>query len=860
MAKHVVKYTGVFLLLVLGWPGVAQDARGPKWVEAELMVKFRDGPRGLGAAQAEQALGHEVRHRFDRIGWQHIRIKPGQSQQEALARLRQRPDVIAAEPNYVFQLRVADTNNVPNDPRFNEQWAFGKIGASNAWALSTGTSNVVVAVLDTGIRYTHEDLAPNMWQNPGEIAGNGIDDDGNGYIDDVFGIDPVNDDSDPIDQPVHGLLYHGTACASIIGAEGNNGRGIAGMNWSVQLMALRVAAASNFISSAWAAEAFEYVVAMKQRGVNVRVTSNSYGIDDAPSQALRDAIDAAGNAGIVSIFAAGNARSDVDIMCDYPTCFRLPSMINVAATDASDVFAFSFSNYGATNVDLAAPGVNISVADGSSLNGYNSSFTGTSAACPFVAGAAALLAGAYPSATVAQIKAALMQTVDLLPSLTNKMVSHGRLNVGRAIFHAGLSSDAPPHVITPPSGQTVGVGYPATVCVVGTGAQPMRHYWRFEGTQIAITTEPQYTLPSVTLSDAGNYSVIMSNAFGKATSAVAVLTVVTNPTILKQPEGIRVLDGTNVVFRVEAAGGFPLSYQWQREGTNIPSQTNATLSFLNTQGSMNGNYRAVLSNSYGKATTAVAQLTVFTRPHVIVHPQSQIVAVGANTSLSVSVTNTANLPIGYRWRRGTTLAAVVSKNSFTDTTNLLNIQTNLSGIWSVILTNEGPNGVSAIVSSNAYLTVVIPPTNQTVLQGANATFSGVPVGPTNNVYRWQRNGTNIPNATNATLLLTNVQISYAGSYVLIVSNAVSSPAAFAATLQVVGPPLLTQPARLPDGSFRAVITNLVANQTYSVELSTNLINWDPRPPFTAPGASTPFVDNSANVFTQKFYRVRSGAP
>ncbi|HKQ37342.1 MAG TPA: S8 family serine peptidase, partial [Verrucomicrobiae bacterium] len=614
MVRHVVNYAGVFLLLVLGFPGLAQDARGPKWVEGELMVKFRDGPRGVGATQAEQALGHEVRHRFDRIGWQHIRIRPGQTEEEALARLRQRADVITAEPNYLFRLRVAGTNNIPNDPRFNEQWAFSKVGATNAWALTSGSSNVVVAVLDTGIRYTHEDLAANMWRNPGEIPGNGIDDDGNGYVDDVFGIDPVNDDSDPIDQPV-GFTYHGTACSSIIGAVGNNGRGIAGMNWSVRLMALRVAAASNFISSAWAAEAFEYVVMMKQRGVNVRVTSNSYGIDDAPSQALRDAIDAAGNAGIVSVFASGNASRNVDITCDYPTCFRLPSMINVAATDASDVLA-SFSNYGATNVDLAAPGVNILVADGSGTNTYNPSFTGTSAACPVVAGAAALLAGAYPSATVADIKTALMQTVDFLTSLTNKMVSHGRLNIGRAIFHPGLSNSAPPHVITSPSSQTIGLGYSATLSVAGTGAQPMRYYWRFEANQIASTSEPQYTLPNVRLSDAGDYSVVMSNAFGMATSALATLTVVTNPTILTQPQGMRVLDGTNIAFGVEAAGGFPLSYQWQREGTNVPSQTNATLSFVNTQGTMNGSYRVVLSNSYGKATSMVAQLTVLTRPHI----------------------------------------------------------------------------------------------------------------------------------------------------------------------------------------------------------------------------------------------------
>ena len=845
------------MLLLLALPGAAQDFRGTKSVEGELLVKFRGGPRGAAAAQAEQAVGHEVRRRFDRIGWQHVRVRPGQTDAEALARLRQRADVIAAEPNYLFQLRNAEAATLPNDPRFNEQWALGRIGATNAWALTSGTSNVVVAVLDTGIRYTHEDLAANMWRNPAEIPGNSLDDDNNGYIDDVFGIDPVNQDSDPIDQPV-GFTFHGTACASIIGAVGNNGRGITGLNWSVRLMALRVAAASNFISAAWAAEAFEYVMMMKERGVNVRVTSNSYGLDDAPSQALRDALEALGNAGVLSVFAAGNASKNVDVTCDYPACFRLPTMLNVAATDIADVFA-SFSNYGATNVDLAAPGVNITVAEGSSSNGYTGSFTGTSASCPYVAGAAALLAAAYPSATAAEIKTALMETVDLLATLTNRMVSHGRLNVGRAIFHPGLSTDAPPHVLTPPLSQTVGQGYPATFCVIATGAQPVGYYWQFEGGNIAHTTEPMFTLPNVALANAGNYHVVLSNAFGMATSTVATLTVVTTPVILSEPLGLRVLDGTNVVFRVIAAGAFPLSYQWQRNGANLPGETNATLAFVNTQGTMTGDYRVVLSNSYDTVISAVARLTVLTRPHIIVQPQSQTVAVGANVTLNVTVTNTANLPLGYRWRRGATLGPAIPSNAFTDSTNLANIQTNLSGLWSVIITNEAPVGVTAIQSSNAYVTVVVPPTNLTVLPGANATFQAIAVGPAPIQYQWQRNGTNIPSATGSSLVLASVQSSQAGDYSVVVRNAIGQPTSFNAVLQVVGPPLLTDPTRLSDGTFRTIITGLVSGQQYTVETSSNLIHWAPQPPFTAIGSSMPFVDNSL-LTTQRFFRARSGSP
>src|SRR5688572_13432086 len=290
----------VLLLLLTALPMAAQEA-----VEGELLVKFRGGSRGAAAMQAEQTLGHEVRRRFDRVGWQHIRLRPGQT----LAQYRQRPDVIAAEPNYVFQLRLPEQNAIPNDPRFHEQWALAKIGATNAWALTAGNSNVVVAVLDSGIRYTHEDIAANMWRNPGEIPDNGIDDDGNGYTNDVFGIDVVNQDSDPVDQGL-GVVYHGTACASIIGAVGNNGRGVAGINWGVSLMALRLAAPNNVISSAWAVECFEYVLMMKNRGVNIRVTSNSWG-GDSPSLAMRDAIEAVSNAGIVSVFRSEEHTSEL---------------------------------------------------------------------------------------------------------------------------------------------------------------------------------------------------------------------------------------------------------------------------------------------------------------------------------------------------------------------------------------------------------------------------------------------------------------------------------------------------------------------------------------------------------------------
>ena len=798
-----------------------------------------------------------MQRRFDRIGWQHVRVPPGLTHAQALAAYRGHPDVIAVEPNYVFQLRSHPV--VPNDPRYVEQWALTRIGATNAWALSTGDSNVVVAVLDTGVRYTHEDLAANMWRNPGEVPGNGQDDDFNGYIDDVYGIDAVNDDSDPIDQPV-GFTYHGTACASIIGAVGNNGLGLTGLNWPVRIMALRLAAASNFIASAWAMECFEYVVMMKTAGVNIRVTSNSWGLDDTPSVALEEALEAVGQAGILSVFAAGNASRNVDVQCDYPACFRLSATLNVAASDLSDNLA-SFSNYGSTNVDLAAPGVNITVADGISAAGYNPFFSGTSASCPYVAGAAALIASAYPFASTDQIKSALLQTVDVLPAFSGTTQSGGRLNVGRAMFAPVLSNNAPPFILGSPQSQIVGEGYPVTFEVRNTGAQPTDYYWRFNGQVFDRTAVPSITFESVDLGYEGEFSVVLSNAFGIAISQPAQLTVVIEPVILTEPTGLRVLDGSNVTFRVVAAGSYPLHYQWQRNGQDLPGATSAFIEFINANSTMTGDYRVLVSNAFNSTLSEVARLTVLTRPYIVQQPLSRTVPVGANVSLSATVTNAAALPIGYRWQRNRAPGSTLLLNEHSSTTNFLNIQTNVAGTWNVLVTSEAPTSLSLITSSNAYLTVVVPPTNQTVLVGTNVTLRAVAVGTTPITYQWQRAGTNIPNATASTLTLQNVTPSAAGTYSVIVFNALGQPTSFSASLAVqVPPPRLSRPTRMLDGSFHAVMEGLVVGQAYRVLTSADLVNWAALPPFTASGSTMPFDDPAASAATRRFYQLRWSGP
>ncbi|HEX8073015.1 MAG TPA: S8 family serine peptidase [Pyrinomonadaceae bacterium] len=411
----------------------AAQTRAPQgFVAGELLVQFADEKAMRAAHVARAAAGATVLREFEFAPWQHVRLPAGADFSRALARFRRLPGVVAAQPNFVYQL--ADTT--PNDPRFAEQYGPLKIQAPLAWDTTTGSASVVVAVVDTGVLYTHADLAANMWRNPGETgtdaqghdkATNGVDDDADGYADDVYGLDTANNDADPRDD--HG---HGTHVAGIVGAVGNNGAGVAGVNWTVRLMALKIFNQSGIGSSATAIGALQYVLMMKRRGVDVRVTNNSWGgAPEAPAYdaALRAAFDALGAAGVLNVCAAGNNGANNDTTPFYPAGYDVAALLSVAASDSSDNRA-GFSSYGATTVDLAAPGVNIL---STVLSGGYGNLSGTSMASPMAAGAAALLAARDPSLSPLSLKASLMNAADVLPQWTGFVRTNGRLNVARAL-------------------------------------------------------------------------------------------------------------------------------------------------------------------------------------------------------------------------------------------------------------------------------------------------------------------------------------------------------------------------------------------------------------------------------------------
>ncbi len=394
------------------------------FVKDELLIKFKDGANDQAILKGNREIGSQLIEKFGDLGWQRLKLRDGLSIEDAISYYKDLAEVESVQPNYYYQLAVT-----PNDPSYASLYGMEKISAPAAWDLQTGSPDTIVAVIDTGIKYSHEDLAANMWTNSGETPNNGIDDDNNGFVDDYYGYDFRFDDPDPDDE-----FGHGTHVAGTIGAVGNNALGVAGVNWNVRLMAIKIYDSTGFgTTSAMLINSYNYVRMMRERGENIRVTNNSYsGCDEACGydQATKDALDAMGDAGILNVFAAGNQNRNVDTNPAYPGSYTSPGVLTVAASTSTDSRA-SFSNFGITNVDLAAPGLGILSTTITASNYGNNS--GTSMASPHVAGAAALLSSHNPKLTNASLKATLMNSVDVLPNWDGIVKTGGRLNIASAL-------------------------------------------------------------------------------------------------------------------------------------------------------------------------------------------------------------------------------------------------------------------------------------------------------------------------------------------------------------------------------------------------------------------------------------------
>jgi subtilisin family serine protease len=414
-----------------------------------ILARLASAPQvqaGPGLAGTLSPLGLEVRRQYSSVPGLVLLDEPGvpalaadfpadqlESRRTKLlvrmAALRATGLFAYVEPD--FQVRV---NTEPTDSAFVDGtlWGLRNIGANggtpgadisatNAWDITTGDTNVVVAVIDTGINYNHLDLAAQMWRNPDEIADNGVDDDFNGYVDDVFGINAITGSGNPLDDH-----DHGSHCSGTIGAAANNGSPHVGVAWQVRLMGLKFLSSGGSGNTSDAVECVNYAVNKR-----AKILSNSWG-GGGFSQALLDAILAANAADILFVAAAGNDGRNTDTTPTYPAGYEADNVISVAALTRTDALA-GFSNYGAQSVDLGAPGVDIYSSISGPNNAYDT-FSGTSMACPHVAGVSALLAAQFTTnITVAELRQRLFESTTPIPALSGRSVTGGRVNAYQAL-------------------------------------------------------------------------------------------------------------------------------------------------------------------------------------------------------------------------------------------------------------------------------------------------------------------------------------------------------------------------------------------------------------------------------------------
>ena len=422
-------------------PADSADIGMGEYKPGELILRTRPGFSLSGEeGSVVGELGAKVIGSFDTPGgihksetgeFLHIKLPAGVSVEEALAEVAGDERVEFAAPNTIYRLDDFEKGSAPtNDPEFSKLWGMhnegqtgGKVDADidapEAWQIHTGRTQAegahITAVIDSGIDYNHPDLAANMWVNPGEIAGDGIDNDGNGVIDDVHGYNAFADNGDPMDG-----MGHGTHCAGTIAAVGNDGNGVVGVNQNANLMAVKIFNDEGSTEAAAIIRGIQYATKM-----GARITSNSWG-GPVPNSGIREALE---QSPAMHLVAAGNSGYNNDWLPSFPANYGLDNIIAVAATDHNDELA-NFSQYGKRNVDLGAPGVDIlSTVPGGKYDTYS----GTSMATPHVSGAATLIASANPDITNEELRQRLLDGTDKVESLDGKVASGGRLNVNNSL-------------------------------------------------------------------------------------------------------------------------------------------------------------------------------------------------------------------------------------------------------------------------------------------------------------------------------------------------------------------------------------------------------------------------------------------
>jgi hypothetical protein len=427
-------------------------------------------------------------------------------------------------------------------------------------------------------------------------------------------------------------------------------------------------------------------------------------------------------------------------------------------------------------------------------------------------------------------------------------------NIAGSITSSGaaLTVNVPPAITTQPQSQTVTLDQNASFSIVANGTAPLSYQWSHNGTALAGATASALALANVQTTDAGSYTVVVTNIAGSITSAVATLTVNVPPAITTQPQSQTVTLGQNASFSIVANGTAPLSCQWSHNGTALAGATASALALSNVQTTDAGSYTVAVTNIAGSITSSAAALTVNVPPAITTQPQSQTVTLDQNASFSIVATGTA--PLSYQWSHNGSALAGATASALA----LSNVQTTDAGSYTVVVTNIA----GSITSAVATLTVNVPPAittqpqSQTVTLDQNASFSIVATGTAPLSYQWSFNGTAVSGTTNASLTLTNVQTTQAGSYTVVVTNNAGSITSAVATLTVTNPVVtlsVASGAGMTPSGFTLQFS-VPVGVTYVILSSTDFQAWTPIATNVATTESVVFTDNSATNYPNRFYR------
>jgi len=638
---------------------------GSEDVPGQVIVKFKDPL--LSHSQKDQILGSmaiRVHHftkgpgaAFHALGTSssfydsivHVVLKPGVDNATAIAQLSQDPRI-----EYVHSDHYVHAFAIPNDPSFPIQWGLHNTGQAEpqgagtvhadihaplTWDMTTGSTNVIVAVIDTGIDYTHPDLQNNMWVNAGEIPNNGIDDEGDGFVDDVYGVNfsTSPNTGDPMDDN-----GHGTHVAGIIGMEGNNNTGATGVNWHVRLMALKFLDKNGQGQTSDAIQAFIYAQAHGVKVINCSWGGTTF------DQGLQDAITNAHNAGIVVVAAAGNNNSGNchDRTLYYPA--NMNHVIAVAATNNKDTKA-CFSVEG-TGISMGAPGVDIYSTFASTPSSPNYQYLdGTSQAAPHVAGVAALIFSVAPTLTPAQVRLAMENNVDVPAGWDTVHWGHGRLDAFQAVRSVFDTTPPTVQITAPTTGSTVS----GTVTVTATASDDHaigRVEFEIDGVlKATVSTAPyQFNWDTTLYTNATHH--VKATAFDIATntaiSTVAVTVLNGSPTVaFTNPLDSQVLSGTvNATATASGTGGIR-RVEFYLDGTLIKTATTAPYGFtLDTKPSANGPHTLLAKAFDGVGNNNSASINVtfsndVTPPSVSFLSPANNGTVSGNFAISIQATD-----------------------------------------------------------------------------------------------------------------------------------------------------------------------------------------------------------------------------